>query len=147
MKNKIGNIKKLFLSSSKSKHRIPKDYLFCDKNGIFEDKFYAKDINRSVLITSLSSYELVKKNNIDISYGLLGENLLVDFDPYKLQIGTILCIGDVELQISQECTICNHLSVIDKSLPKLLEKDRGIFAFVRKEGKLNINDDIYLVIK
>jgi len=145
MKNKIGIIKKLFLSSSKSKNRIEKEYLLCDYNGIIEDKFYNKDINRSILITSLSSYELVKKNNINISYGLLGENILVDFDPYQLKIGTVLSIGEVELEISQECTICNHLSNIDTSLPKLLEKDRGIFAFVKQKGKININDNIYLI--
>ncbi|MEA3553441.1 MAG: MOSC domain-containing protein [Campylobacterota bacterium] len=135
----------MFISKDGYKERISKDELELNSLGVVEDKFYNKNIQRSVLLTSQDSYNLIKINNIDVDYGILGENLLLDFNPYDLDIGTKLQIGEVELEISQACTICSHLSSIDKTLPSLLKKDRGIFSKVIKDGKIEIDDEIYLV--
>ncbi|MEA3498324.1 MAG: MOSC domain-containing protein [Campylobacterota bacterium] len=144
-KKSVGKILKLFISKKGIKDRIPKDKLEFDLNGVIDDKFHNKDILRSVLLASLDSYKLVKDNNIDINYGVLGENILIDFNPYRLDIGTQLQIGNLTLEISQECTICSHLSAINENLPTLLKKDRGIFTKVIQSGTVSINDKIYLV--
>ena len=140
----IGNIIKLYISEESNKLRTEVNSILCDVNGIINDKFYKKDKDRSILLSSLDSYNLARENNINIDYGLLGENILLDFNPYDLQIGTKIYIGDTILQISQECTICNHLSSIDKKLPKLLRKDRGIFVFSISDGKINIDDKVFV---
>jgi len=78
-------------------------------------------------------------------FGYLGENILIDYNPYSLAIGTRVKIGNTVLEISQNCTICNHLSVIDKRIPSLLKNDRGIFAKVVEDGEIKIDDSIYIL--
>jgi len=142
-KELIGTVEKLYIK--KDKKRINKDFIIVDKLGVQDDKFYNKDINRSVLLTSISSYELAKKHNINIKYGLLDENILISCDIYKYNIKTQIIIGEVILQISQNCTICDHLNKIDEKLPELLKKDRGIFVKVIKDGIIKKNDKVFLL--
>lgn len=136
MENITKSVLKLYLSKKCV------DSLKVDKYGVIGDKYYAKDKNRSVLITSTKSYDVAKSNTIEINYGELGENILVNFDIYTLPIGTIIKIGSAKLQISQNCTLCNSLSKINPKLPKLLKDDRGIFAFVLEEGEIKQGDNI-----
>jgi len=141
----IGKVIKLFLHDKFAKQTIEVNSLICDKYGIKNDKFYKKDKNRSILLSSLDSYNIAKSNNIDINYGILGENILFNFNPHKLEIGTILYIGNhTEIEISKECTICNHLSSIDSDLPKLLKNDRGIFCFSLNNSVIHLNDKVYI---
>ncbi len=126
----------LFTNKKKAQH------IEVDNYGVIGDKFYKKDILRSVLLASTKSYELAKKKDIDLTYGLLGENILLNYNPYNLAVGTKIYIGSAVLEISQHCTICKSLSKIDNSLPKLLKKDRGVFAKVIKNGIISINDKI-----
>lgn len=144
MKKEVGKILKLFISIKGLERRADKEFIFVNKNGVLEDKFYAKDIQRSILLSSEDSYLLTKENGISVPYGELGENILMDFNPYGLEMGTELYIGDTILAITQACTICNHLSKIDKKLPKLLRKDRGVFAKVIKEGTISVDDAIFI---
>ena len=139
-----GKVLELYIAI-KDKGRVSKNSIEVDCGGIVDDKFYGKNIDRSILITSISSYELAKEHNINTDYGLLGENILIDINPYALKSGDRLQIGEVILEISQHCTICNSLSKIDKSLPKILENDRGIFTKVIKNGKIRQNDTVQII--
>jgi len=141
----VGKILKLFISIKGIEKRVEKEQLSVDENGILEDKFYAKDRQRSILLSSKESYLLTQEHSIDLDYGELGENILMDFNPYLLPVGTQLQIGEVILEITQACTICNHLSKIDKKLPKLLKDDRGIFAKVIKKGNIYNSDTIFML--
>jgi len=144
MDENVGKVVQLFISRQGNSKRIPKNMLEVDKNGIFDDKFYAKDIERSILLTSIESYQLALDNGIEMPYGALGENILIDYNPYDLEIGTQLKLGEVVLEVTQNCTICNHLSAIDKRLPRLLKADRGIFVkvitagFIEKGNKVSL---------
>jgi len=132
------NVLKLYVSKKEQKS------LQVDENGVIGDKFYSKEKNRSVLLSSTKSYDVAKSNNIDLKYGELGENILVDFDIYLLPIGTLLKVGSSLLQISQNCTLCKSLSKINPKLPKLLKDDRGIFAFVLEAGEIKQGDKIII---
>ncbi|NOR56386.1 MAG: MOSC domain-containing protein [Sulfurovum sp.] len=144
-KQAIGKISALFISVKGESNRFEKEQLKLDSHGILTDKFHNTNVQRSVLITSLSSYDLALKHGITMPFGSLGENLLIDYNPYHLKAGTQLHIGSAILEISQNCTICDHLSSIDKSLPTLLKNDRGIFAKVLQEGEILNEDTIYLI--
>jgi len=120
------------------------DSISLDNGGVIGDKYHDTDINRSVLLSSTKSYDVSKSNNIELSFGELGENIVVNFDIYSLPIGTKLQIGTATLQISQNCTLCNSLSKINPKLPKLLKNDRGIFAFVLESGEVRKGDKIKL---
>ncbi len=140
---KVGNISFLFYSPDTGR-TTAKEFLL-DTKGIVNDKHYDKEIDRSVLITSLESYELAKKHGIDAAYGDLGENLLIDYNPYHLPAGTRLKIGNVLLEISQPCTLCKSLTKVDAKLPKILKNDRGIFAKVIESGNITAGDNIYIL--
>ncbi len=142
---KVGKILELFISIEGAENRVKKASFMVDKSGILGDKFYGKSIQRSILLSSEDSYLLSKEQGIELSYGLLGENILMDFNPYSLDVGTKLKIGEVTLEITQACTICNHLSKVDKKLPKLLKNDRGIFAKVIKSGSIHVNNAVFML--
>ena len=134
-----GKILKLFISESGKSGRVEQFQLSLDTNGVLNDKFYGNDVERSVLITSKESYRLAKEYSIDIKYGDLGENIVVDFNPYDLAANTLIKIGDAVLKITQHCTLCKSLSKIDSRVPKLLKDDRGVFAKVIKAGMIDQN--------
>ena len=138
MKKEIGRVLNLFISKQKQ------DELLLDESGIVGDKFYAKDTDRSVLLISQDSYDLTKKQNIELQNGMLGENILLSFNPYSFKLGTKIIIADAVLEISKNCTICNSLSYLDEKLPEILKNDRGIFAKVIKGGVIRTNDKIFL---
>ena len=140
---KVGNVSSLFYSPVNG--RTSTTELDLDTKGIVNDKHYDKNRERSVLIASLDSYELIKSNGIDAPYSALGENLLIDYNPYCLATGSRLKIGNVTLEISQHCTLCKSLTKVDVRLPKLLKDDRGVFAKVIESGIIKEGNDIYLL--
>jgi len=140
---KVGSVYLLFYSPPKGRRFI--DRFDLDIQGILNDKHYNQDISRSVLLASLDSYSLAKHHHIDMAYGLLGENILIDYNPYHLSAGTRLQIGNTLLEISQSCTLCKSLSKIDTKLPTLLKADRGIFAKVISRGSIQEGDTVYLL--
>ncbi len=141
----VGKVLALFLSQEGTSTRTPVTTLQLDTKGVVGDKFYGKNIQRSVLLTSTHSYELAKAEDITFDYGLLGENILMDYNPYLLDTGTQLTIGTATLQITQYCTMCDHLTAIDPVLPQLLCNDRGIFAKVIVPGEIKRGDTIHLI--
>ena len=144
MKN-VGKVINLFVSVQGSSTRVEKESVNLDPKGIIEDKYYDTNINRSVLITSEASYTLANDHNIQLPFGSLGENILINYNPYHLTAGDQLRMGDVILEISQNCTMCDHLSKIDEDLPELLKDDRGIFARVIQGGVIKKEDEIVLL--
>ena len=140
-----GKILELFYSTNDG--RVNTTELALDEKGVLEDKYYNKNIDRSVLITSYDSYKLAASHGIDAPYSALGENILIDYNPYNLKPGTRLVIGDLELEISQNCTLCKSLAKVDAKLPKLLKDDRGIFAKIISSGTIRKGDNIYLLNK
>lgn len=142
---KVGQVLNLFVSHSGVSERLEKSELAFDTLGVVEDKFYNKNIQRSVLIASIDSYNLIKNYGIEMHFGYLGENILLDYNPYALEVGRILKIGNTLLEITQHCTICNHLAVIDVKIPTLLKNDRGIFAKVIQSGDIKVTDEVYLL--
>jgi len=141
----LGQVLELFISEISKSTRTPKTVIELNTEGVVDDKFYAKDKERSVLLTTIESYGMAMKENIHMSYGTLGENILIDYNPYSLEMGSQLQIGEVLLEVTQKCTICNHLSVVDKKLPSLLKDDRGIFIKVIESGFIAKGDKIYLL--
>ena len=148
MKNEnAGKVIKLFISikdASGDTKVLEQDNLSLDKEGVLKDKFYAKELQRSVLLSSLESYTLAEKNGIDMPFGSLGENILMDFDVYKLNIGDRLRIGSALLEITKNFTLCKGLSKVDPKAPKLLKDHRGIFAKTVTDGTIQVGDSIYI---
>ena len=139
-----GKVLQLFITKNDAnKTRETPQIIEVDAAGIAGDKFYAKDANRPILITALQSYKLTQDNNIEIAVGSLGENLLIDINPYHLLPGERMTIGENILEITQNCTLCKGLSSVNPKLPKLLKNDRGIFAkFVSGSGIIKVGESV-----
>jgi len=147
LKQTIGKVLELFISKKAVKNRIKTNKIVVDKYGITNDKFYNKNINRAILLTSTNAYSIVLNKNINISYGMLGENILLNIDIKKININSTIIIGSAILKIVQNCTICEHLNIIHKDVPSLLKDDRGVFVKVIKNGIINKNDLVYIANK
>ena len=113
--------------------------------GIENDKFAGKKLEQTVMIVGLKSYEIAQENGIDLELGSLGENILLDFDPHDFEVGTNLKIGDSVIEITQICTVCNHLAVFGESLPMLLKNHRGLYCKIIEGG--NIEKEMIVEIK
>jgi len=144
---KVGKVLRLFISQKDENavtQTIPQDNIQLDSHGVINDKFYAKDPGRNILLSSIESYRIAKSNEMDMPYGSLGENILMDFNPYELNVGDRLRVGEVLLEITQNCTLCKGLSKIDPKAPKLLKKHRGIFAKAVTCGTIAAGDTVYI---
>jgi MOSC domain-containing protein YiiM len=143
----IGKVLELYITQNNTeKTRLSLNSIEIDVNGVVNDKFYAKDPMRSILISSQDSYKLSKDNGIDLDSGALGENILLDINPYSLVAGEKIQIGDTILQITQNCTLCKGLSTLNSKLPKLLKNDRGIFAqVIEGSSKINLGDRVTIL--
>ncbi|MCX6077564.1 MAG: MOSC domain-containing protein [Campylobacterales bacterium] len=139
----VGKVLELFYSTNDG--RISTAELALDNKGVMKDKYYNKNLQRSVLMTSQDSYWLAKKHGIDAPYSSLGENILIDYNPYHLKPGAKVMIGELVLEISQNCTLCESLAKVDAKLPKILEDGRGIFAKVINGATIKKNDLVYLL--
>lgn len=107
--------------------------------GIENDKFAGNELDRVVMIVGLKSYEIAKDNSIDLEYGSYGENILFDFDPHEYKLGTKFYIGDVVLEVTQKCSLCNHLGVFGKELPKIIKDFRGLYCRIIRSGDVTNN--------
>lgn len=113
--------------------------------GIENDKFAGKKLEQTVMIVGVQSYEIAKNNGINLEFGSLGENILLDFDPHILEVGTKLIIENSIIEITQICTVCNHLAVFDENLPLLLKGHRGLYCKIIKSGI--VSKDMIVKIK
>ncbi len=149
MKNnmkKLGNVIDVFIAPEGLSSGVRKkmEYIELKKDyGIVGDKFAQKNLDRTVLIVGTIAYDIAKENNIDLELGSLGENIVVDFNPNILDIGDIINIDELKLEITEVCTICNHLSVYNKNLPSLIKNDRGFYCKIKQSGKISKNMEIY----
>lgn len=142
MKN--GKILKLFTTNKETKIQSEIEKLKLQIGGIPNDKSFEKT-DREILITSVQSYLFMENLGIDVSFGTLGENILIDAKPYDLEIGTQLKCGATILEISMQCPVCSHLSELKSTLPKLIKNERGIFAKVIDGGDIKVGDDIVVI--
>jgi MOSC domain-containing protein YiiM len=133
----LGKVLKTF-SATKESRGLPRPQVaslnLIEGFGIENDKFAGKKLEQTVMIVGLESYEIALKNGIKLEYGSLGENILLDFDPHDLSVNQELIIGTSVIQITQVCTICNHLNVFDEKLPTLLKNHRGLYCKILKNG-------------
>ena len=115
--------------------------------GVDGDKFAGnpKKRDRSVMIVGTAPYTMAKEAGIDLPEVALGENILLDFDPHTLEIGTVLEIGDAQLEITAACTLCSHLTQYHKDLPKLILNHRGVYCKVVKSGIIKNEDCVAIV--
>lgn len=147
MQNNIGKILGVF-SAKKGQSGLPRPTVqnlnIIEGYGIEFDKFAGQDENKAVMIVGKIAYDIAADNGMNLLPGSLGENILFDFNPHNYEVGSIIKIEDTILQITEKCTICNHLAVFGKKLPFLVKDCRGLYckvlegAVVTKDMKVEV---------
>lgn len=141
-----GKVLALFHAVKGMEGRHECDAIEIDAMGIVGDKYYGKNPNRTILITSEeASYRMAASQGITMPFGALGENMVIDIDPYHLSAGDRIQIGETIVTITQNCTLCGSLGKIDEKLPELLKDDRGIFAKTLQPGKIKKGDSVTIL--
>lgn len=146
MKRVEGKVLALFHAVKGMDGRQECNHLEIDAQGILGDKYYGKNPNRTILITSSeASYTMAAAEGITMPYGSLGENIVIDIDPYALAPGARIRLGETIVAITQNCTLCSSLAKVDERLPELLKNDRGIFAKTIQGGMIKQGDTVTLL--
>lgn len=114
-------------------------------HGILNDKFAGDDTDKSVMIIGLKSYDIANENGIKLVYGSYGENILFDFDPHLFDTGDIIQVGETQLQITEKCTLCSHLSIFHKHLPKIIKNHRGLYCKILTGGEIKAGEKASLI--
>lgn len=141
-----GRVIALFHALKGRDGRFESDAIEIDEQGIVGDKYYGKNLNRTILLTSNdASYGLAASQGIVMPFGSLGENIVIDINPYHLRAGAHIRIGDTIVTVTQNCTLCSSLGKVDEKLPELLKDDRGIFVKTLRGGKIRKGDSVYLL--
>ncbi len=113
--------------------------------GIVGDKFAGKSLNQTVMIVGQKAYDLARDAGIDLVPGSLGENAILSLDPHALEMGTRLQIGSAIVELTEACTLCNHLSMFDRKLPKLVRHDRGVYCRIVASGTIETGDALNIL--
>jgi len=146
MKKIEGKVLALFQAVKDREGRQECETMEIDAQGILGDKYYGKNPNRTILITSEeASYTMASAQGISIPYGSLGENIVIDINPYHLEAGQRMRIGETIVAVTQNCTLCSSLGKVDEKLPDLLKDDRGIFVRTVQGGKIKKGDTVTIL--
>lgn len=127
------------------KHNINEAYIKSDW-GIEVDA-HSGDWHRQVSLLSLSSVEKMRALGADIDYGDFAENLTVaGIDVATLPIGTILQIGEIQMEITQIGKEChNKACAIKKQVGTCVMPIEGIFARTLSSGWVRVGDKVEIV--
>ncbi|MCY3414227.1 MAG: MOSC domain-containing protein [Candidatus Heimdallarchaeota archaeon] len=109
-----------------------------------EDKASTK--NRALLLYTTDKLVELQEEGWPVNAGHLGENITIDGLGYaELRIGDRWRLGEIEIEITEECHPCSNLRVLPyvgdekiKEFIKTLQGRRGMYAKVLKGGKLKI---------
>ncbi len=112
-----------------------------------EGDAHAGDWHRQVSFLADESIQRVKEAGIDVEPGSFAENFTTrGVDLKNLPLGTRLKIGeDLEVEISQIGKVCHTKCAIYHLMGDCIFPREGIFAVVRKQGKVSAGDKIELL--
>lgn len=130
------------------KHPVPSVTLQEDHGIIGDAHFVTTDTplkyrHRQVSLLAEESVDKMRLFGMELNPGDFAENILTKGIELKsLPIGTILKIGDVELQVTQIGKECHNDCEIKRLSGKCVMPTEGIFTVVRKGGTVKPGDTI-----
>ncbi len=134
------------ISEVKGTRKKPVDEIVLKKNhGIVGDA-HAGDWHRQVSFLGIESLEKMKKDLPELGSGDFAENIMTEgLVLYELPIGSILKVGETELEITQIGKECHHGCEIRRITGDCVMPREGIFGIVLKEGIVRPGDPIEVI--
>lgn len=112
------------------------------KHGIVGDA-HAGNWHRQVSLLAVESLEKMKVKIPSLKPGDFAENIMTEgISLHTLPIGTLLIIGECELEVTQIGKECHKGCEIRNITGECIMPTEGIFAIVRKEGTIYPEDEI-----
>ena len=138
-----GTVKAICISEAKGikKHPVPCAELIEDY-GILGDA-HAGKWHRQVSLLADESVDTMRGSMPELSPGDFAENILTSgIDLKKLPVGTILTVGNVQLEVTQIGKECHADCEIRRITGKCVMPTDGVFARVIKGGTIHPGDRI-----
>ena len=121
------------------KHPVPEIQVKCG-HGIVGDA-HAGSWHRQISLLGRESVDKVRPLLPDIHPGAFAENILTEgITLYALPVGTLLRVGETELEVTQIGKECHQGCAIRKLTGDCVMPREGIFAIVKKEGVIRPGD-------
>ena len=123
------------------KQAVPEGHFLVDF-GIQGDA-HAGNWHRQVSLLSYDKVEAFNQRGAGVADGAFGENLVVEgIDFASLPVGTILCAGTVQLEMTQIGKECHSHCAIYKRMGECIMPREGVFARVIQEGMIRPGDEM-----
>ncbi len=111
-----------------------------------ENDAHGGNWHRQVSLLSHEKVEEFKARGAHVEQGAFGENLLISgIDLRTLPVGTRLCCGDIELEVTQIGKECHAHCAIYHQVGDCIMPREGIFAKVLHGGEIKEGDVLYVV--
>jgi MOSC domain-containing protein YiiM len=108
-----------------------------------EGDAHAGDWHRQVSFLAEESIEKARDLGLDVKEGDFAENITTEgIDLPAIPIGTLLRVGDAQVEISQIGKVCHTRCAIYHLAGDCIFPREGIFSVVRKEGTVKIGDPV-----
>lgn len=134
------------ISEKKGTIKSPVPQIEFKKNhGIVGDA-HAGNWHRQVSLLAVESLEKMKQKIPSLKPGDFAENIMTEgISLHTLPIGTLLIIGECELEVTQIGKECHKGCEIRNVTGECIMPTEGIFAIVRKEGFIYPEDNIRII--
>lgn len=131
------------ISEKKGTIKTPVPSIALKKNhGIVGDA-HAGNWHRQVSLLAIESLNKMKEKIPSLKPGYFAENIMTEgISLHTLPIGTILEIGECELEVTQIGKECHKGCEIRNLTGECIMPTEGIFAIVKKEGEIFPEDVI-----
>lgn len=111
--------------------------------GVVGDRHAGRDPNRNVLLTTEAAYDFLKAAGLELPYGSLAENLVLQTDRESIAPGATLALGDgAVIEITHHAPRCRRLREVHPDLLRLLSEHRGVYARVVRSGTVCVGDAV-----
>lgn len=140
-KNIKGKVVSLNTSKKKGVPKTNVDTVTLIEDWGIEGDIHAGKWDRQVSFLAIESIEKMRAKGLNVSPGAFAENITTEFvDIPNLKIGDKIIIGEAELEITQIGKECRDRCAIYYQAGDCVMPREGIFAVVRKGGKLSVGD-------
>ena len=131
------------ISEKKGTIKSPVPQIELKKNhGIVGDA-HAGNWHRQVSLLAVESLDKMKEKIPSLKPGDFAENIMTEgISLHTLPIGTLLSIGECELEVTQIGKECHKGCEIRNITGECIMPTEGIFAIVKKEGFVHPEDNI-----
>ncbi|MDR2672472.1 MAG: MOSC domain-containing protein [Coriobacteriales bacterium] len=111
-----------------------------------EGDAHAGDWHRQVSFLAEESIQKARDAGLDVKEGDFAENFTTEgIELYHIPVGTVLAVGDSEVEISQIGKVCHTRCAIYHLAGDCIFPREGIFGVVRRPGEVAVGDRIEVI--